>query len=164
MVRNGQAADELFARHYVALVRLAAQLVDDTDSAEDVVQDVFAALDPSGPLEDPQRYLRTAVVNRARSVLRRRRVVRTFLGRATREDLAEPADAPAVRSAERARMLSAIDTLPRREREAVVLRYYEDLPVHEIATVLNVSAGAVSSALHRALGRLATTMGDTDAG
>jgi len=153
------AWDELFAEHYVALVRLAANLVDDPDSAEDVVQDVFAALGPTR-VDEPLRYLRTAVVNRSRSALRRRRVARAFAGRATRIELAEPADSGAVRTAERQTVLAAIDALPQRQREAVVLRYYEDLPVTEIATVLATTPSAVSSALSRALDTLATTLGD----
>ena len=155
------ALEELFAGHYVALVRLAVQLVDDPDSAEDVVQDVFAGLDPSR-VDDPLHYLRRAVVNRSRSVLRRRRTVRAFAGRATRVELVEPADSGAVRTDERVRVLGAIDALPRRQREAVVLRYYEDLPVTEIARILDTTPSAVSSALTRALDTLATTLGGDD--
>ena len=155
------AVEELFARHYARLVRLAAQLVDDPESAEDVVQDVFAALDPSR-VDDALPYLRRAVVNRSRSMLRRRRTARAFAGRATRIELGEPADSGAVRTAERTRLLAAIDALPRRQREAVVLRYYEDLPVTEIARTLDTTPSAISSALTRALDTLATTLGDRD--
>ena len=154
---------ELFERHYTALVRLAVHLVDDPASAEDVVQDVFAALDASRPMQDPKRYLTTAVVNRCRSTLRRRKVARLFAGRPTREEFVEPASEAAVRSVERARMLAAIDALPRRQREAVVLRYYEDLPVAEIALVLDTSPGSVSSALTRALDALKPMLGGRDA-
>ena len=161
-MRDVPTTDELFARHYARLVRLAVQLVDDQDTAEDIVQDVFAALGPQ-QLRDPLPYLRTAVVNRSRSALRRRRVARLFAGRAPREEFAEPADASAVRGVDRDRMLAAIDALPRRQREAVVLRYYEDLAVADIAEVLHASPGAVSSALTRALTTLATTVGDPDA-
>jgi RNA polymerase sigma factor (sigma-70 family) len=161
-VHSRRSVAELFSVHYAALVRLAVQLVDDQGSAEDVVQDVFAGLDPSR-LDDPERYLRRAVVNRARSALRRRRVARAFAGRASRIELVDAADAETVRSAERERMLAAIGRLPRRQREAVVLRYYEDLPVAEIARVLDVSPAAVSSALTRALATLATTTGELHA-
>ncbi len=155
------ALEELFAEHYVALVRLAVNLVDDAESAEDLVQDVFASIDPKR-VDDPARYLRTAVVNRSRSALRRRKVARAFAGRATRIELAEPADIGAVRTAERQTVLAAIDALPQRQREAVVLRYYEDLPVTEIAQVLDTTPSAISSALTRALDALATTLGDRD--
>lgn len=139
---------ELFRQHYLGLVRLAMRLVDDQDTAEDLVQEVFLALsrNPVDP-DDPYGYLRAAVLNRSRSALRRRRVARAFsLGRADRD-----------------RMLVAIARLPRRQREAVVLRYYEDLGVTEIAAALGISAGAVSSALNRAHATLAATMEDRHA-
>ncbi len=161
-MREQVSADELFARHYPALVRLAVQLVDDQDSAEDVVQDVFAALDPQRVRGDALTYLRTAVVNRARSALRRRKVARLFARHATRQELAEPADAGAVRDAERARVLAAIDGLPRRQRETVVLHYYEDLSVSEIADVLGISPGAVSTALGNARAALSASLEDHD--
>ena len=161
-MRESVSADDLFARHYPALVRLAVQFVDDQETAEDVVQDVFAALDPAKVRGDALPYLRTAVVNRARSALRRRKVARLFARRATRHELAEPADAATVRDAERARVLAAIDALPRRQRETVVLHYYEDLPVNEIARVLGMSPGAVSAALGRARTTLSAALEDRD--
>ena len=150
----------LHERHYLPLVRLAAQLVDDLDTAEDVVQDVFTALTGQRMPEDPLRYLRTAVVNRARSTLRRRRTARTFLRSAgTVEALDEAADASVLRTEFGQRLLALVDTLPSRQREVVVLRYYEDLAVAEIASVLGIRAGAVSSALDRALNTLNSRLG-----
>lgn len=134
-----RSIEELFVTHYAALVRLAVHLVDDQQSAEDVVQDVFAALPSTAPLDDPKRYLTTAVVNRSRSALRRRRVVRAFAARSRREEFVAPADDHTLRSAERAHMIAAINRLPRRQREVIVLRYYEDLSVAEIAAVLSAS-------------------------
>ena len=147
---------DLYARHYLPLVRLARQLVDDLDSAEDVVQDVFAALGDKPP-RDPLPYLRRAVVNRSRSMLRRRRVSRAFASRAVRVELGEPADADALRTERRRALLARVTALPSRQRE-VVLRYYEELSVTEIAGVLGISAGAVSTALSRALDALGKTI------
>ena len=162
-----ESVPALFRAHYLGLVRLAMRLVDDQDSAEDVVQDVFAALARRRiAMADPSAYLRGAVVNRCRSALRRRRVARLFLattaGDAVRT-VDESADAPALRSDGRSAMLAAISRLPRRQREAVVLRYYEDLPVADIARALGVSAGAVSTALNRAHAALAAVLEDPDA-
>lgn len=150
----------LHERYYLPLVRLAAQLVDDLDTAEDVVQDVFVALSGQGMPDDPLRYLRTAVVNRARSTLRRRRTARSYL-RSVRlvEVIDVSADEPLLRSESGQRLLALVDTLPSRQREVVVLRYYEDLAVAEIAVVLGVSPGAVSSALGRALETLTIRLG-----
>jgi RNA polymerase sigma factor (sigma-70 family) len=150
------AVESLYDRHYLALVRLARNLVDDLDSAEDVVQDVFAGLKQLP--DDPLSYLRVAVVNRARSALRRRKVARAFLLRSGRPDDAEAADADVLRR----RLLTLIDRLPQRQREVVVLRYYEDLAVADIARVLRISPGAVSSSLARALDTLETRIGDRD--
>jgi RNA polymerase sigma factor (sigma-70 family) len=159
-MRVERSIDELFATYYVVLVRLAVHLVDDQETAEDLVQDVFAGLRPTRELDDAKRYLTTAVVNRSRSALRRRRVVRAFAARPTRQEFGAAADEHALRFTERARVLAAIAQLPRRQREAIVLRYYEELSVAEIARVLGTSAGAVSSALNRALAALATKVGD----
>jgi len=148
----------LYERHYLPLVRLAAHLVDDLESAEDVVQDVFAGL-RTAP-RDPARYLQRAVVNRARSTLRRRRVVRTFLARGTRLEDGEPADGDVLRAERRRLLLGAVDRLPQRQREIVVLRFYEELAVAEIADVLAISPGAVSSSLARALDTLHARLGD----
>jgi RNA polymerase sigma-70 factor (sigma-E family) len=149
---------QLFRQHYLALVRLALRLVDDQETAEDVVQDVFASLPRRFPSSTPEplAYLRSAVVNRSRSALRRRKVARAFWSRHPVEETAEPAEQPTLRNAEREQMLSAIGRLPRRQREVVVLRFYEDLPVGEIATVLKTSPGSVSSALNRALAALSS--------
>jgi RNA polymerase sigma-70 factor (sigma-E family) len=154
--------DALYAAHYLAMVRLAVQLVDDPETAEDVVQDVFAALQSRAePPDDPPRYLRSSVLNRCRSALRRRRVARAFL--LARPGSAEPADERSLRDAEHHRVLAAVDRLPRRQREVVILHYYEDLAIAEIAATLGISPGAVSSSLSRALANLHSTVGDTDA-
>ncbi|MSZ78312.1 MAG: hypothetical protein F2667_14500, partial [Actinobacteria bacterium] len=70
------AITELYAAHRLSLVRLAILLVDDQASAEDVVQDAFAALlARADGIQEPAAalgYLRTSVVNGSRSALRRR--------------------------------------------------------------------------------------------
>ena len=74
-----RAVIELYSQHYRALVRLAALLVRDTPTAEEVVQDSFVAMNGGWQrLRDTEKalaYLRQAVVNRSRSVLRHRTVV-----------------------------------------------------------------------------------------
>jgi RNA polymerase sigma-70 factor (sigma-E family) len=143
---------QLFRQHYLGLVRLAMRLVGDVETAEDLVQDVFAALPRRFPTSaaDPLAYLRSAVVNRSRSTLRRRKVARAFWSHEAVDEAVEPAEQASIRKSEREEMLRAINALPRRQREVIVLRYYEDLPVNEIAEVLKVSPGSVSSALNRA--------------
>ena len=161
--RAQTGVNELFRLHYLALVRLAMRLVDDQETAEDLVQDVFVGLTNSRqPVVEPERYLRRAVVNRCRSVLRRRRVAQTFLARRRPAELVAGSDEETQRSSERQRVLAAVAALPARQRQVVVLRYYEDLSVAQIADVLKISPGAVSSALNRALAALAPTIGVDD--
>jgi RNA polymerase sigma factor (sigma-70 family) len=152
---------ELFRAYYLDLVRLAARLVNSSAAAEDIVQDVFASVQRRGKrLDDPVPYLRAAVVNRARSVLRRRRVA-ALLGVMSSAH-AQPADTAALERAEQTRVLAAIKRLPGRQREIVVLRFYEDLTVAEVAHLLGISPGAVSSSAARAMTTLKLALGDAD--
>lgn len=148
---------ELYEAHFADLARLAIQFVDDPAIAQDVVQDVFLALHQRGDAalpDNPQRYLTTAVVNRSRSVLRRRKVARAY--RPDRPAAAEAADAESLRAADRARILAALAGLPRRQREVLILRYYRDLEIAEIAAMLGISPGAVSTSISRGIKTLTT--------
>jgi RNA polymerase sigma-70 factor (sigma-E family) len=142
-----RAVTELYASHYRALVRLAALLVRDVATAEEVVQDSFIAMHASWRrLRDTDKalsYLRQSVVNKSRSVLRHRVVM----------DRNAPKPAPDVPSAEqgaltlleRSSVVKALRKLPVRQREALVLRYYADMTEAQIASVMGISRGAVKS-------------------
>ena len=149
--RAGWSADravtELYLLHYKALVRLATLLVRDAPTAEEVVQDAFVAMhDGWQRLRDAENalaYLRQAVVNRSRSVLRHRTVVDRNMQKA-------PPDMPSAEHGafillERSAVVAALRGLPERQREAIVLRYYGDLSEAEIAAVMDISRGAVKS-------------------
>lgn len=154
-------ADELvnglFRDHAVTLVRVATLLLGDQSSAEDVVQDAFLRLYRSLPrLRDPGKavgYLRVSVVNGSRSVLRARR--RASLRRVQHQPAVWSAEAAAMAGEDRRTVLAAVSRLPRRTREVLALRYYLNLPDQEIATVLGVSRGTVSSTASRGLAALA---------
>lgn len=144
---------ELYAAHRLAMVRLAVLLVDDVASAEDVVQDAFAALARRKEgLRDPSAavgYLRVSVVNGARSMLRRRRTVR---GYTPPRDVEPPGpEDRAVLGEEHREVLVALDQLAPRQREVLVLRYWSGLSEAEIAAALGISAGTVKSTASRAL-------------
>lgn len=147
----------LFAAHHGRLVGLARLLVDDVPSAEDVVQDAFAGLVRRWPwLRDKDRalgYLQAAVVNGARSNLRRRRT--ETLNRVKAASAAPSAETDAVNSDERKRVFAALSLLPTRQRQVLVLRYYLDQPEAEIAATLSISAGAVKQHASRGLAALA---------
>jgi RNA polymerase sigma-70 factor (sigma-E family) len=149
------AVIELYSENYRALVRLAALLVRDTPTAEEVVQDSFVAVHGGWQrLRDTEKalaYLRQAVVNRSRSVLRHRTVV-------DKNPQKAPPDMPSAEHGalvllERSAVVAALRGLPDRQREAIVLRYYADLSEAEIATAMGISRGAVKS--HTARGMTA---------
>ena len=152
----GHAVTALYGPHYHALVRLAALLVGDMATAEEVVQDSFVALHASWPrLRDTGKalsYLRQSVVNRSRSALRHRAVA----SRNTPQPppLAPSAEQGAIASLERCEVVSALRRLPARQREALVLRYYYDLPEAQIASAMGISKGAVKSHTARGMSSL----------
>lgn len=155
-----ESFEALYRAQRLAMVRLAAFLVDDPGLAEDVAQDAFAALharwhhvrDPHSALP----YLRRAVVNNSRSVLRRRRTARRYLW--PHADPTPGADQDVVAADEHRRLRDALARLPRRQREVLVLRYWADLSEAEIAGTLGVSAGTVKSSASRGLDALEAAM------
>jgi RNA polymerase sigma-70 factor (sigma-E family) len=151
-----RAVTALYTTHYRSLVRLAALLVRDVATAEEVVQDSFVAMHGGWRrLRDSEKalsYLRQSVVNRSRSVLRHRVVV-------DRNAPKPPPDMPsaehgAIALLERSAVVSALRTLPPRQREALVLRYYGDMSEAQIAEVMGISRGAVKSHTARAMAAL----------
>jgi RNA polymerase sigma-70 factor (sigma-E family) len=156
----GPAVMQLYAMHYRALVRLAALLVRDVPTAEDVVHDSFIAMrDAWHRLRDTDTalaYLRQAVVNRSRSVLRHQKAMQQTLPQAP-PDVPDVADDVLIRL-QRSRVVAALRKLPARQREAIVLRYYEDLSESEIATTMDISRGAVRSHTARGMAALRAAM------
>ena len=141
------AVDELYAAHYRRLVRLSVLLVRDQETAEEVVQDAFVAMHGKWRgLREPEKglaYLRQAVVNRSRSVLRHRGVQARHLPPGVPD--APGADEAALAAERRTEILDALRGLPDRQREVLALRYYLDLSEADIATTLGISRGAVKS-------------------
>jgi RNA polymerase sigma factor (sigma-70 family) len=157
----------LFRERHAELVRLAALVVGDRPTAEDVVQDVFARLCAKDLLPASAgslAYVRAAVLNGCRSVLRRRALARRFggardaLGRDTLQDSAE---SEVILAEDRRQVLPALAALPTRRREVLVLRYWLGLSEAEIASVLGISPGTVKSNAARALAALARKIGET---
>jgi RNA polymerase sigma-70 factor (sigma-E family) len=160
-VTSASTTDELaalYVLHYRSLVRLAALLVDDVAACEDIVQEAYVTLASGRRLDrirDPNAglaYLRTTVLNLARSSLRRRLVANKYAALVHRADRI---DDEVVQIVDRTAIIRAMRTLPRRMREAVALRYYADLTEAQAAEVMGVSTGAVKSYTSRGLERLA---------
>jgi RNA polymerase sigma-70 factor (sigma-E family) len=152
---------ELFLAHHRRLVGLAALLVDDRETAEDVVQDAFAGLYRRWRrLRDPNAavpYLNQAVVNGARDASRRGRRSGAALRRMVpRSEELDSAERSAVVHQEADRLWQAVTALPGRQREVLVLRYYLDQSEAEIAQTLAISRGSVKKHASRALASLAT--------
>ncbi|MFC9819280.1 RNA polymerase sigma factor [Streptomyces erythrochromogenes] len=148
---------ELYRAHRLGLVRLAVLLVDDLATAEDVVQDAFTALyrrhgEQITEVDNALGYLRTSVVNTARSVLRRRRTARAWTPPPA-VDLPSAEDHVVLDEAHR-EVLAALARLTPRRRQVLVLRYWADLSEAEIATTLGISRGAVKSNASRGLDAL----------
>ena len=151
-----QMVARLYSLHYRPLVRLATLLVRDAATAEEVVQDAFGAVHGGwhrlGNPEKALAYLRQAVVNRSRSVLRHRAVP----GDHPQQVLPDTPDAGhgALGLLEQPAARAALAGLPDRQREAIVLRYYAGLPEGEIAAAMGISRGAVNSHTARGLSAL----------
>ena len=153
----------LYTAHRLPLVRMVVLLVDDIATAEDVVQEAFTALHQNRyRLRDPDAalgYLRTAAVNNARSVLRKRQTARRYLSLARQEN-AEPADSELLLAAAHQQVLAAVRQLPPRQREVLALRYWANLSEAEIAQALSISRGAVKSHASRGMDKLESILGD----
>jgi len=154
------AITELYCAHYRPLVRLAALLVHDVATAEEVVQDSFVALHAGlHRLRDHEKalaYLRAAVVNRSRSVLRHRAVVDRNAAKVLPD--MPSAENSALALIERSSVMSALRLLPGRQREVVVLRFYADLSEAQIAAAMGITRGAVKSHTSRALAALRSVL------
>jgi RNA polymerase sigma-70 factor (sigma-E family) len=144
----------VFEVHYAHLVRLARHLVDDPGEAEDVVMDAFAGLtrrwNHVRRTEDAFFYLRASVVNGSRSRLRRLRVARDNHHTQLDADAA-PAEQVAMIHLEHEAVVRALQTLPRRQREVLVLRYYDGATETEIAATLGIGVGSVKTHASRGL-------------
>jgi RNA polymerase sigma-70 factor (sigma-E family) len=155
------AVTDLFREHHLELVRLALVMTGDLATAEDVVQDAFERLHrgwyglrrPSSSLA----YVRASVLNGCRSAHRRAAVARKHA-----PQLAEPAwrGGPDAAADERGALAGALRRLPRRQREVLVLRYYLDLDVAEIAGTLRITPSSVRATNTRGLAALARALGE----
>jgi len=155
---RGEALQALFARHYADLVRLARLLVDERESAEDIVMDAFAGLNRRWlTLRDTDRayhYLRQAVINGSKSQFRRARVARRRENNAPAIQVSSAEDH--VLAAESAHSVAArLRLLPTRQRQVLVLRYYLDLSEAQIADELGIGRGSVKTHAARGLAALA---------
>jgi RNA polymerase sigma factor (sigma-70 family) len=143
-------------------VRLARFFVDDRAAAEDLVQEAFIRLSGSRErLREPAAataYLRAIVLNLARD--HNRRGLMSFRHRPP-ADPGEASIEDQVAGREEARaVVAALRELPRRQRDCIVLRYYLELPVTDVAATLGLSANSVKTHLQRGLRALEVRLAD----
>jgi len=157
-----EAVTQLYGAHYTGLVRLAALLVRNSGEAEEIVQDAFVAMHSRWRrLREPEMalgYLRRSVINAARSTQRHHKVADRHLAAQSPFDtrVQPSAEHGALTAETRGQVMAALERLPQRQREVLVLRYYSDLTEHDIATTLDISRGAVKSHASRGINALRT--------
>ncbi len=149
-IPDGQASadagvlEDLYRSEYAGMVRLAFTLVGSNAEAEDLVQDSFVEVSRRlHEIRKPGAYLRTAVVSRCRSALRRRRVMERHAP-----------EAPAGLASDAGELWDVLAKLPEDQRIAVVLRYYGGYRASEIAEIADMPAATVRSHLRRGLAAL----------
>ncbi|MFC8917910.1 SigE family RNA polymerase sigma factor [Streptomyces sp. WAC05374] len=151
---------ETYRAHYRSLLGLAALLLDDTASCEDVVQEAFIRVHSArSRVRDPEKtlaYLRQTVVNLSRSALRRRILGLKLLSKPM-PDMAS-AEEGAYDQLERDALIKAMRGLQRRQREVLVLRYFADMTEAQVAETLGISLGSVKAYGSRGIAALRVAM------
>jgi RNA polymerase sigma-70 factor (sigma-E family) len=142
----------LFRQEASSLVRLARLFVDDRNAAEDLVQEAFIRLARNAhrlrDLEKAPAYLRSIVLNLARDSNRRGLV--SLRHHLPSDEQASVDDQITLRE-DQQRVIDALRELPHRQRECIVLRYYDELGIDDIATTLDISRNSVKTHLSRGL-------------
>jgi RNA polymerase sigma-70 factor, ECF subfamily len=151
-VANGEWFAQLYQESYRSLVLTAYALLRDMGEAEEVTQEAFAvAYGRRGRVsraESPEAWVRKVVVNLARRRWRRRATLEKILHREVEQVVPEG-------FGEHLDLHAAIRSLGHEYQAAVVLHYLADLPVDEVASILDVPVGTVKSRLSRARAALA---------
>ncbi|WP_371578398.1 SigE family RNA polymerase sigma factor [Streptomyces sp. NBC_01314] len=151
---------ETYRAHYRSLLGLAALLLDDTASCEDVVQEAFIRVHSARKrVREPEKtlaYLRQTVVNLSRSALRRRILGLKLLSKPM-PDMAS-AEEGAYDLLERDSLIKAMKGLQRRQREVLVLRYFADMTEAQVAETLGISLGSVKAYGSRGIAALRVAM------
>jgi RNA polymerase sigma-70 factor (sigma-E family) len=159
--RGEQRFAELYLQHASEAIRLAFLLTGDQHAAEDIAQDAFISL--FGRFQERkspdafEAYLRRTIVNVSRDRFRKLRSERRYMARQANSSSFQVAVAPQIE--EREVIRKALQTLPHRQRAALVLRFYLDLSEQQTADVLQCSVPAVKSLVTRATGALRKRMG-----
>ena len=147
--------EQLYKREYEPMCRLAYLMVGESELAQDLVQEAFATTFRRwDDLDNAGGFLRTSVINRCRDASR-------FKRRRTQHALPPDAHSPEADPVE-LHLRDAIRTLNSKQRAVVVLRFYLDYSIEQVAHELNLKAGTVKSIQNRALQRLRVGLTEKD--
>jgi RNA polymerase sigma factor (sigma-70 family) len=140
-----QAFDVFYREQWAKMVRLAWLMTGSREVAEDLVQDAFVQVGAKwASVQKPHAYLRVTVTNAVRTHARRERRQRSLP-----DERVQP-----VLPGELDETWHLLDRLPDRQRQALVLRFYADLPFTEVAEELRCRVGTAQSLVHRGLARM----------
>lgn len=155
---------ELFEAEGRALVRLARIFTDDTNAAEDLVQEAFIRMYRSmGGIHDPSKstaYLRSIVLNLCRDHNRRGLMSLRHLQASVDLTTVDRPDDLVVRTEQQVEVVDALLALSARQRECLVLRYYSDMTESEIAVTLGISPNSVKTHCRRGMEALRGALGE----
>ncbi|HEV2756378.1 MAG TPA: sigma-70 family RNA polymerase sigma factor [Actinomycetota bacterium] len=164
MAERPARIERLYAEHAPGAMRLALLLTGSREQAEDLVQEAFVRIFGSFAhlriRTSFRAYLNRTIVNLSRDRGRRRRLERREIEREGRSARAGAYALPDVGAQQE--VLDALRALPQRQRTAVVLRYYEDLPEQQVADALGCSLSAAKSLISRGMETLRATMRGED--
>lgn len=147
---------KLFDEHHVPLYRFAYRMTGSVADAEDVVQECFLQLLRPGCSYDPKRTpIRTYLFGVVRNQSLKRRPKGGLAGEATHRSTPESL---ALQTELEEVVVRAVTQLPEGQREAPILSHYEQLPLAEIARVMEIEVTAVKSRLQRVRGHLRETL------
>jgi RNA polymerase sigma-70 factor (sigma-E family) len=150
----------MFHEHGPGLVRMVRLFVDDRNAAEDLVQEAFIRLSRSAHrIDDPTKaaaYLRSIVLNLARDHNRRGLV--SLRHRLPLQDSVASAEDEVVLTEAHQQVVDALRDLPARQRDCMILRYYDELGIDEVAETLGISRNSVKTHLTRGMRALEATL------
>lgn len=140
----------LYDQYATDVLRVCYFYLSDREKAEDVCQDVFVRLMTTHPLLQPGReksWLLKVALNRCRDLWRGAWLKRVILGGPTFELI--PAPDEFSRRDDQQAMMAAINQLPATFKEVILLHYYQGMKIAEIAQMLELPEGTISSRLSR---------------
>lgn len=151
-----QAVREVYDAHFGRLAGWATRLVGDPDLGHDFATEAFVRLISHwGNVDEPRAWLYATVANQVRDHWRKRGRERTAYGKVQGHDDVEAAPEPVLDQATTLTVRQAVEALPDRLRTAVLLHYFADLTVAQVAAQLGKAEGTIKRDLYDARGRIA---------